>query len=49
MNATTSPLSRSSEYEKGEAKYVAGLTATPVRKDGHHPIILMQCVRFAST
>lgn len=25
------------------AKYVYGLTATPVRKDGHHPIILMQC------
>jgi superfamily II DNA or RNA helicase len=25
------------------AKFVLGLTATPVRKDGHHPIILMQC------
>ncbi|HEY5510134.1 MAG TPA: DEAD/DEAH box helicase family protein [Prolixibacteraceae bacterium] len=25
------------------AKYVYGLTATPVRKDGHHPIIIMQC------
>jgi len=25
------------------AKYVLGLTATPVRKDGHHPIIQMQC------
>ena len=25
------------------AKYVYGLTATPSRKDGHHPIILMQC------
>ena len=25
------------------AKYVLGLTATPVRKDGHHPIIYMQC------
>lgn len=24
-------------------KYVYGLTATPVRKDGHHPIIFMQC------
>ena len=31
-----------------KAKYVLGLTATPVRKDGHHPIILMQCgpIRF---
>src|SRR5258707_4783099 len=31
-----------------KAKYVVGLTATPVRKDGHHPIILMQCgpIRF---
>lgn len=25
------------------AKYVYGLTATPTRKDGHHPIIFMQC------
>jgi superfamily II DNA or RNA helicase len=25
------------------AKYVYGLTATPTRKDGHHPIINMQC------
>ncbi len=31
------------------AKYVVGLTATPTRKDGHHPIIYMQCgpVRFS--
>lgn len=30
------------------AKYIVGLTATPTRKDGHHPIIYMQCgpVRF---
>jgi superfamily II DNA or RNA helicase len=26
-----------------KAKYVLGLTATPTRKDGHHPIIIMQC------
>lgn len=26
-----------------DSKYVYGLTATPVRKDGHHPIIFMQC------
>lgn len=26
-----------------KARYVAGLTATPVRKDGHHPIVIMQC------
>ena len=26
-----------------KAKYVLGLTATPKRRDGHHPIILMQC------
>ncbi|HEX6730199.1 MAG TPA: DEAD/DEAH box helicase family protein [Pyrinomonadaceae bacterium] len=33
---------------KVKAKYVVGLTATPFRKDGHHPIILMQCgpIRF---
>ena len=31
-----------------KAKYVVGLTATPERKDGHHPIIYMQCgqIRF---
>ena len=31
-----------------KAKYVVGLTATPTRKDGHHPIIVMQCgpIRF---
>ncbi len=31
-----------------KAKYVVGLTATPARKDGHHPIIYMQCgpIRF---
>jgi superfamily II DNA or RNA helicase len=30
------------------ARYVLGLTATPIRKDGHHPIIVMQCgpIRF---
>ena len=31
-----------------KAKYVTGLTATPIRKDGHQPIIFMQCgpIRF---
>ena len=26
-----------------KARFVTGLTATPQRKDGHHPIIVMQC------
>jgi superfamily II DNA or RNA helicase len=26
-----------------KAKFVLGLTATPVREDGHHPIVVMQC------
>ena len=26
-----------------KARYVYGLTATPQRRDGHHPIVLMQC------
>ena len=32
------------------ARYVYGLTATPIRKDGHQPIIFMQCgpIRFKS-
>ncbi len=29
-----------------DAKYVYGLTATPTRQDGHHPIIFMQCGRI---
>jgi superfamily II DNA or RNA helicase len=30
------------------AKFIVGLTATLARKDGHHPIIFMQCgpIRF---
>jgi len=26
-----------------KARYIYGLTATPTRRDGHHPIIIMQC------
>lgn len=26
-----------------KAKYVLGLTVTPIRKDGHQPIVMMQC------
>lgn len=29
--------------KEAKARYVLGLTATPIRKDGHHPIIMMQC------
>lgn len=34
-----------------KAKYILGLTATPIRRDGHHPIIYMQCgsIRFHLT
>jgi superfamily II DNA or RNA helicase/very-short-patch-repair endonuclease len=28
---------------RAKAKFVTGLSATPTRKDGHHPIIFMQC------
>lgn len=28
---------------RAKSRYVLGLTATPYRRDGHHPIILMQC------
>ena len=38
-----SAFSFESILKKVRAKYILGLTATPVRKDGHHPIILMQC------
>jgi DNA primase small subunit len=34
-----------------KATYIYGLTATPIRKDGHQPIIFMQCgqIRFTSS
>jgi superfamily II DNA or RNA helicase len=28
---------------RAKARYVLGLSATIARKDGHHPIIFMQC------
>jgi len=28
---------------RAKSRYVLGLTATPYRRDGHHPIIFMQC------
>src|SRR5262249_8485970 len=28
---------------RARAKFVTGLSATVTRKDGHHPIVLMQC------
>jgi len=37
--------------KRSPAKYVLGLSATTTRKDGHHPIIFMQCgpIRFRWT
>jgi superfamily II DNA or RNA helicase len=29
--------------KRARSKYVLGLTATPIRRDGQHPIIFMQC------
>ena len=29
--------------KSAQAKYIYGLTATPTRKDGHHPIFFMHC------
>ncbi|MBI5098546.1 MAG: DEAD/DEAH box helicase family protein [Nitrospirae bacterium] len=36
---------------EANARYIVGLTATPYRRDGHHPIITMQCgpVRYKVT
>jgi superfamily II DNA or RNA helicase len=36
--------------KKSRAKYILGMTATPQRKDGHHPIVFMQCgdIKFKS-
>lgn len=35
--------------KKVKAKYVYGLTATPIRKDGHQPVIFMQCGKIRYT
>jgi len=29
--------------KQAKSRFIVGLTATPVRRDGHHPIIFMQC------
>ncbi len=36
---------------EANARYIVGLTATPYRRDGHHPIITMQCgpIRYKVT
>ena len=36
-----SPMSRI--LKTTHAKYIYGLSATPTRKDGHHPILFMHC------
>ena len=38
-----SAFSFESVLKLAKSKYVMGLTATPVRRDGHHSIIFMQC------
>ncbi|MDR2572818.1 MAG: DEAD/DEAH box helicase family protein [Desulfovibrio sp.] len=38
-----SAFSFESVLKQAKSKYVVGLTATPIRRDGHHPIIFMQC------
>ena len=37
--------------KRTQAKYVLGLTATPIRRDGQQPIIFMQCgpIRYTAT
>ncbi|MBK5968731.1 MULTISPECIES: TOTE conflict system archaeo-eukaryotic primase domain-containing protein [Thiorhodovibrio] len=38
-------------FKRVKAKYVLGLTATPIRRDGQQPIIFMQCgpIRYTAT
>lgn len=38
-----SAVSFSQVMSQVDAAWVYGLTATPIRKDGHHPIIFLQC------
>jgi superfamily II DNA or RNA helicase len=46
-----SAFSFESVLKRFKARYVLGLTATPSRRDGHHPIIFMQCgpIRYKAT
>ncbi len=37
------PVSFEQVLRQVKARYITGLTATPQRKDGHHPIIILQC------
>ncbi len=37
------PQSFEQVVRRAKAKYVTGLSATVARKDGHHPIVFMQC------
>jgi superfamily II DNA or RNA helicase len=45
-----SAISFEAILKRAKARFVLGLTATPVRRDGRHPIIFMQCgpVRYAA-
>jgi superfamily II DNA or RNA helicase len=38
-----SAYSYESLLKQSKARYILGLTATPIRRDGHHPIMFMQC------
>ncbi len=38
-----SAVSFEAVLKQARAKYIVGLTATPIRRDGHQPIIFMQC------
>jgi hypothetical protein len=43
MNATTfRPVHSSVRFPEVKARYVTGLTTTPKRRDGQHPILEMQ-------
>jgi hypothetical protein len=40
FNSPSNPAAKGQVMRQIKAKYVVGLTATPTRKDGHHPIII---------
>ena len=44
------PVSFDAISKRAKARYVLGLTATPIRRDGQQPIIFMQCgpIRYAA-
>jgi superfamily II DNA or RNA helicase len=43
LNRVQSEMRNFDILKRAKAKYVLGLTGTPIRRNGHQPIIVIQC------